>query len=183
MEGHRCKPQSWRLLTRCVSAHFSAHNGSRRSSPSPTTTADRSGRGGQERRLRAANSERLTREHACPPQAVLQVRVGLAREAIVLVGGADESLSSTPNRRSESVRVSSGRAEPCAVFLRPEPQRRTFLVMMKEVPIAIEDETASARPMYLSFGSKVLVASWAAATASMLHLGSELERAGVLRPA
>ena len=35
---------------------------------------------------------------------------------------------------------------------RREGNERTFLVMMKEVPIAIELETANANPMYLSPG-------------------------------
>ena len=59
------------------------------------------------------------------------------------VGGTDQSL--------QNGRVSSPHS-PAHKVTAPV----TFFVMMNEVPIATEDEMASASPMYLSFVLKVL---------------------------
>lgn len=66
------------------------------------------------------------------------------------VCGADQAL--------RAVRPST---QIVAIMQRPQ---RTFLVMMNDVPIAADDEMASASPMYLSFGLNEVTAPSAADT-------------------
>lgn len=77
------------------------------------------------------------------------------------VGGADQTLQA---REVGEIQP----PVPPSSFSAHAVGRPTFLVMMNEVPIAIDDETASARPMYLSFGSNVLATCCAASCAALI---------------